>query len=228
MLKSKVKILSFIIIALMLVSCSDDTQTEEELLNKAKTLLDSGAATHDNNLITESVNTYKEFVDKYPNSEKTIFAYNQIAGIYFENLKNFQESINTYRQIVEKFPDNKEAKQSLFMIAFIYDETLKDKDNAIKSYKEFLEKYPEDTDPDDKMSESAKIMLQVLESGTSVEEMILKNIEEQESKGDQEQKEEEKKEEEKVEKDKVIELKKVVPPEEQEGDAPTDHPEDSK
>ncbi len=219
MLKLKFKILSLILLAVVLVSCSDDTVTEDALLNKAKTLYDSAVATTNNDLFTESINVYKEFLEKYPNSEKTIFAYNQIAGINFENLKNFQESIKTYQQIADKYPESKEAKQSLFMVAFIYDETLKDKDNAIISYKKFLEKYPEDTDPDDKMSESAKIMLQVLESGTSVEEMILKNIEEQESKGDQEKKETEVKEEPKKEKEKEVKIKKLVPPDQnQEGD----------
>jgi outer membrane protein assembly factor BamD (BamD/ComL family) len=215
MLKSKAIILSLILLAVVLVSCSDNSGTEEELLNKAKSLYDSAVATTNNDLFTESINAYKEFLEKYPDSEKAIFAYNQIAGINFENLKNFQESIKTYEQIAEKYPESKEAKQSLFMVAFIYDETLKDKDNAIISYKKFLEKYPEDTDPDDKMSESAKIMLQVLESGTSVEEMILKNIEEQEKKGDQEKEDTEVKEEPKKENDKEIKIKEVVPPKEE-------------
>ena len=63
------------------------------------------------------------------------------------------------------------------MVAFIYDETLKDKEKAIKSYQTFLKKYPTDTDPNDKMSESAKTMLAVLQSGKSIEEMIQENIE---------------------------------------------------
>jgi hypothetical protein len=61
------------------------------------------------------------------------------------------------------------------MVAFIYDETLKDKENAKIFYKKFLEKYPTDTDPNDKMSESAARMLEVLESGKSIEDLILQN-----------------------------------------------------
>jgi tetratricopeptide (TPR) repeat protein len=224
MLKSKAKILTLIVLTITLISsCSDDSKTEDEMLNKAKTTYDSALATKNNDLFTESINLYKEFTETYPNSEKVVFAYNQIAGIQFENLKNYPESIKTYQEIAEKFPESKEAKQSLFMVAFIYDETLKDKDNAIAAYKFFLEKFPEDTDPDDKMSESAKIMLQVLESGTSIEEMILKNIEEQEKKGDEEKKDEEIKEEPKKEVEKDVKLRKVDPPEEE---SPSDHPED--
>ncbi|MEO8666673.1 MAG: tetratricopeptide repeat protein, partial [Ignavibacteria bacterium] len=84
--------------------------------------------------------------------------------------------IKTYTELAEKYPGTKDAKQALFMVAFMYDETLKDKDNAIKSYKMFLEKYPTDNDPNDKMSESAKTMLEVLQSGKSIEEIIQQNI----------------------------------------------------
>jgi outer membrane protein assembly factor BamD (BamD/ComL family) len=97
----------------------------------------------------------------------------QIA--YLIEVENYPEAINTYKMVFEKYPDKKEAKQSLFMVAFIYDETMKDKENAKTYYKKFIEKYPADTDPNDKMTESAKRMLEVLESGKSIEELILQN-----------------------------------------------------
>ena len=61
------------------------------------------------------------------------------------------------------------------MVAFTYDEYMKDKDKAKDAYKKFLEKFPNDTDPNDKMSESARTMLQVLESGKTIEDMIKEN-----------------------------------------------------
>ena len=102
--------------------------------------------------------------------------------------------------VFEKFPDKKEAKQSLFMVAFIYDETMKDKENAKTYYKKFIEKYPADTDPNDKMTESAKRMLEVLESGKSIEELILQNSSDNKSTETKtETKQEPKKEEKKTE-----------------------------
>ena len=68
------------------------------------------------------------------------------------------------------------------MVAFIYDETLKDKENAMASYRLFLEKYPKDADENDKMSESARRMLEVLETGKSIEELILQNAGNEETK----------------------------------------------
>ncbi|HMS65075.1 MAG TPA: tetratricopeptide repeat protein [Ignavibacteria bacterium] len=166
------KLLTFLFLAVTIMSCSNQTKkkTEDQYLTEAKTQLDSAK-------YNESIVTYREFIKEYPKSDKAIFAYNQIAGIQIESLKNPADGIKTYTELVEKFPDTKEAKQSLFMVAFIYDETLKDKPNAIKSYQNFLAKYPTDTDPNDKMSESAKTMLEVLQSGKSIEEMIQSNIE---------------------------------------------------
>jgi hypothetical protein len=63
----------------------------------------------------------------------------------------------------------------MFMVAFIYDEMLKNKEMAKDSYKKFLDKYPKDEDPNEKMSESARMMLQMLEENKSVED-IIKNI----------------------------------------------------
>jgi len=170
MRKINLKFLSVILLALFLTGCSSTKKTEDVYLSEAKTQLD--AKKYD-----EALATYQEFVKEYPKSDKTVFAYQQIAGIQIDLLKKPLDGIATYTVLAEKFPDTKDAKQSLFMIAFIYDENLKDKANAITAYKNFLAKYPKDTDANDKMSESAATMLEVLESGKSIEEMIQQNIE---------------------------------------------------
>jgi outer membrane protein assembly factor BamD (BamD/ComL family) len=181
MLKSTFNLLLSIVLIFSLASCSKKTKTEDEYLSAAKTLYDSAVVKKDNALFLESINTYKDFVKDYPNSEKVVFVHLQVAKIYDENLNNYPEAIKSYMEIVDKFPTTKDAKQSLFLIAFIYDEKMKDKDNAIKSYKKFLEKYPQDTDPNEKLSESAKVMLQTLESGNSIDD-IIKKIEANENK----------------------------------------------
>jgi len=163
------KFLTVLFFSLLLIGCSTDKKTEDQYLSEAK-------AKYEEKKYDEAIAGYREFIKNYPKSDKAIFAYNQIAGIQIESLKNTQEGIKTYNELAEKFPGTKEAKQSLFMVAFMYDETLKDKDNAIKAYKIFLEKYPTDTDGNDKMSESARTMLEVLQSGKSIEEIIQQNI----------------------------------------------------
>jgi len=181
MLNSKIRILLSIILIFTFASCSKKTKTEDEYLNTAKALYDSAIVKKDNNMFNESIKTYKDFINEYPKSEKSVFAHLQIAKIYDENLNSYPDAIKTYTDVIQKFPTTKEAKQSMFLIAFIYDEKMKNKENAIIAYKNFLEKYPQDTDPNEKLSESAKVMLQTLESGNSIDD-IIKKIEANEKK----------------------------------------------
>ncbi len=170
MLLTKLKFLPFLAIVLLFASCSQPSKkTEDQYITDAK-------AKYDEKKYDETITIYREFLKNYPKSNQAIFAYNQIAGIQIENLKDHQGAINTYKEMAAAFPDTKDAKQAMFMVAFIYDETLKDKENAKASYKAFLAKYPTDTDPNDKMSESARTMLEVLESGKTIEDMIQEKI----------------------------------------------------
>lgn len=196
MTKLNANLLLLLIIAFIFSACTQTKKTEEQYLNSAKTLLDSAVAKNDNNLFNEAVKTYREYVKEYPNSDKAISAYMQIGGIYMDNLKNYPEAIKTYKEITEKYADKKEAKNSMFMIAFIYDNNLQDKQNAKDAYKKFLEKYPTDTDPNEKMSESAKVMLEALESNKSIEDLIMNKIQ-NESSGQDNKKEDVKKDEKK-------------------------------
>ena len=173
MQKLRINLLFVVMAALIFTACGETKKTEEEYLNKALTELE-------NKQYTESIATYRELIKNYPESSNAIFAYNQVAGIYMDHLQDFSSGITAYKELATNFPDTKEGKNALFMVAFTYDEKLQDKDNAIKSYKEFRAKYPEDTDPNEKMSESAKMMLEVLESGKSIEDLIEQKIMEQE------------------------------------------------
>lgn len=173
MQKFRINLVVVLLTAIVFCSCGEKKMTEEEYLNKAQAELE-------NKQYQESIATFRELIKTYPESKNSIFAYNQIAGIYMENLNDFQSGIQAYKDLYTAFPDTKEGKNALFMVAFTYDEKLQDKDNAIKAYKEFLAKFPEDTDPNEKMSESAKMMIEVLESGKSVEDLIEEKIMENE------------------------------------------------
>jgi len=215
MLKSKIQILLSIVLVFTLASCSNKMKTEEDYLATAKSLYDSAVVKKDNSMFTETIQTYKDFLRDYPKSEKAIFAYTQIAKIYDENLANYPEAVKTHSEIVEKFPGTKDSKQSMFLVAFIYDEKMKDKDNAIISYKKFLDKYPKDENENEKLSESARVMLQTLESGSSIDDIIKKieaNENNKDTKKEEPKKEEPKKEEPKKEDTKKVKTKDTPPP----------------
>jgi tetratricopeptide (TPR) repeat protein len=179
MSKINSKILLLILAAFIFSACSQNKKTEEQYLTSAKTIVDSAQAKNDQNLFKEGIKVYEEFLKEYPNSGNAVAAYFAIANIYNDNLKSYPDAIKNYKMIAEKYPDKKEAKNSLFLVAFIYDNYLQDKENAKTSYKNFLAKYPTDTDPQDNLSGSAKAMLDALESGKSIEDIIMKNIENQ-------------------------------------------------
>ena len=92
MLKTGLNLLFVALIVVMIASCGKqekELKTEEEYLTTAKSLYDSGLVKNDNELFNQSIKKYQEFISKFPNSEKVLFAYNQIAGINFDNLKNY-------------------------------------------------------------------------------------------------------------------------------------------
>lgn len=171
MMKIKLSLLTLLLAAFLFSSCSKSENVKPE-----QTYLDEAKKLEEEKKSDEAIAMYRELIKNYPASEKNaIYAYNRIAGIYFENIKDYQKTVDTYVELAEKYPNTKEGKQSLFMAAFTYDEHMKDKEKAKDAYKKFLAKYPNDTDPNDKMSESARTMLQVLESGKSIEDMIKEN-----------------------------------------------------
>jgi len=178
----------FTLMAVLISSCGDKTGglSEEDLFTKAKQMSDSSTQLNNDDLRKEAIGLYSEFLKNFPNSQKTADAYNQIAGLYF-GMKDYQKAIETYMELYEKHPDTKEGKNALFMVAFTYDETLKDKDKAIAAYKKFLEKFPQDAEGE-KLSESARVMIDKLVSGDD----IIKLIEENEKKSASEKKSEEK------------------------------------
>lgn len=125
----------------------------------------------------QAIAVYRNLLIEYPNSEKAIFAFNQIAGIQMENLHDFRGAINTYRELTAAHQNSIEGKESSFMVAYIYDEELLEKENAKSVYREFLSRYCVH-DIADRMCEAARTMLEVLESGKSIEEMIEDKIKE--------------------------------------------------
>ena len=86
---------------------------------------------------------------------------------------------------------------------------LKDKNKAKENYKKFLDKYPKDEDPNEKMSESARMMLQMLDDNRTIED-IIKNTQKDSVKTDP-KKDDVKKDDAKKEDVKKNEVKKEIP-----------------
>jgi hypothetical protein len=149
--------------------------SEYEILSSAKNFYDKGVENNKAEYFYKSIDFYNKSILKFPNSENALASYLQIAKIYDENLNENTNAILTYYKIYIRFQNTREAKQSLFLIAFIYDDKMNDIINAIQSYRNFLNKYPEDEYSNEKLSETAKVSLIILESGKTFRDLI-KNI----------------------------------------------------
>lgn len=176
----KPKLLLLLLIpALVLIFSSCTKESEDSILLSAKTKMEEAKKLETENKLDEAkksyleaVEIYKKYLAEYPSSSKAPEVYSSIAKIYVDNLRDYPNAIKYYEELSKKFPATKESKYGMFMVAFIYDEMLKDKDKAKESYRKFLDKYPKDEDPNEKMSESARMMLQMLDENRSIEDII--------------------------------------------------------
>lgn len=170
-------LLMLLFISVMFISCSKET--EETMLLNAKAKLDEAKKYEQENQLAdakrtfaESIDLYKTVLKEYPSSPKAPEVYRIIAELYDNALQDYDNAIRFYKELVDKYPDTKEAKFGMFMMGYIYDDKVKNKDLAKEYYKKFLDKYPQDTDPNEKLSESVRFMLKMMDENKSIEDII--------------------------------------------------------
>ena len=103
---------------------------------------------------TESINTLKRLVSKFPDSPHTEQALYEMGRSYIKQ-ENYREAIKTYDKLIAGFPNSATARRALAERAMIYN-TMGDRENAIAAYKEIIAKYPQ--------SEEALVAMQDLKS----------------------------------------------------------------
>ena len=89
---------------------------------------------------TESQNTLKRLISKFPDSPHTEQALYEMGRSYIKENK-YREAINTYDKLIAGFPNSATARRAMAERAMIYN-SLGDRDNALKAYKEIIAKYP--------------------------------------------------------------------------------------
>ena len=89
---------------------------------------------------TESQNTLKRLISKFPDSPHTEQALYEMGRSYIKQEKH-REAINTYNKLIAGFPNSTTARRAMAERAMIYN-SIGDRDNALKAYKEIIEKYP--------------------------------------------------------------------------------------
>ena len=124
-----------IILSLMFVFISCSKPSAEEMFNKG---VDAQKAEQ----YDAAIDSYRELVVAYPDSNRTPEAYYAIATIYQNHKRSYHQAIQTFRQLIEKYPNHATSPSASFLIGFIYNNDLKNIDSARIAYEDFIERYP--------------------------------------------------------------------------------------
>ncbi len=185
-MKSLSKVALFVAVSGLLVSCSAEKKSEEQLYAEARANSLKGD-------FNSAIETYKKILKLYPKSPTSYRALFLMGLIYAKDLKDergaetifkkfsekypngeellyneaqsfsekadFTSAIKTYEQLLRLYRESPHACRAQFLIGFVYSENLKKPDKAKEIYEKVIETYP-----DCDLADDAKFMLRLLAS----------------------------------------------------------------
>ena len=90
--------------------------------------------------ISEALEQFSEFADKYPKSSLTDNAYYWIGEIYYGR-RDFAQAILEFQRVVNEFPDENKAPEALYKIGLTYLE-LRNPDKAKQEFRKLINNFP--------------------------------------------------------------------------------------
>jgi TolA-binding protein len=192
-LKSFFRIAAFITIAGLLLSCSSEKKSEQQLYAEAQAYSEEGN-------FSDAIEVYKRILKLYPQSPNSYRALFFMGLVYAQDLKDdkkaetifqkfsekypngeelmyneaqsfsekgdFTSAIKTYEEILKLYPESANSCRAQFLIGFVYSENLKSYDTAKVIYEKVIEKYP-----DCDLADDAKFMLELMASDSLPENL---------------------------------------------------------
>lgn len=117
---------------------------------------------------SEWVNMRYAYFDVDSVVKKTTFALAKLEA----DMENFDDAFKQNAVVAGMFPETAEGEKALFNMGFILDENLGKKNEAAAIYRQFIEKYP-----NSEMAESAKWLLENIESKGQLAKDLIEKIE---------------------------------------------------
>jgi tetratricopeptide (TPR) repeat protein len=185
-LKNFFKIMAFITVMGLLVSCSSEKKSEQELYAQAQAYSEKGD-------FNDAVRVYRRILKLYPDSPNSYRTLLSMGLLYSQDLKDdkqaetifqkffekypngeellyneaqsfsekgdFNSSLKIYEEILKLYPESALSCKAQFLIGFVYSENLKDYKKAKEVYQKVIEKYP-----DCDLVDDAKFMLESMAS----------------------------------------------------------------
>ena len=180
------KIMVFMTVVGLLLSCSSEKKSEHQLYDQAQTYSEKGN-------FNDAIEIYRKILRLYPQSPNSYRALFLTGLVYSQDLKddkkaetifqkflekypngeellyneaqsfsekgNFTSAIKTYKEILKLYPESPYSCKAEFLIGFVYSENLKDYDKAKEVYQKVIENYP-----DCDLADDAKFMLESMAS----------------------------------------------------------------
>ena len=185
-MKNFSKIVCVLTVVGLLLSCSSEQKTEQQLYAEAQAYSEKG--NFDN-----AIEIYKKILKLYPESQNSYRALFLMGLHYSQDLKDdkkadtifqkflekypngeellyneaqsfsekgdFTSAIKTYEEILKLYPESVHSCRAQFLIGFVYSENLKDYNKAKEIYEKVIEKYP-----DCDLADDARFMLESMGS----------------------------------------------------------------
>jgi outer membrane protein assembly factor BamD (BamD/ComL family) len=174
---NKIKLFFVAGVALLIASCSNDSQTKQQVVVNKDTIRNSyilqikkwekemhKTMELDNVTAGLAIKSYNDFVKTFPDDSLCadfLFKAGEIATA----LKQYPQSLMYYKKITDKYPDYKNFVASLYLQGFLLDNYLNDDAKAKVIYEEVITKYPTSM-----YADNAKMAINNL--GKSDEELI--------------------------------------------------------
>jgi len=128
--------IAFITIITVLVFACGQSQSPNQLWNKAKQL------SQEENY-SEAIDIYESILDMEAVSDtvlaKTHFT---LADLYLNQEKKYQQALNYYREVTENYSASLWGPKAQFMIGYVYANHIHNYKEAEKEYQRFLDIYP--------------------------------------------------------------------------------------
>ena len=129
-------IVSLFLLAIVFIGCDKkDSEYFAEAENFVKT-----------NSNDKALNSYKDLLEKYPNSRFAAKSSMKLAEFYTNgqaNVRNLDSALYYYRFVIDNFPKSDETPLAIFMSAFIYNNEMGDFNKSKAYYEKFIAMYPE-------------------------------------------------------------------------------------
>jgi TolA-binding protein len=185
-LKNFFKIVCVLTVVGLLLSCSSEKKSEQQLYDQAQAYSEKGN-------FNNAIEIYRKILKLYPQSPNSYRALFLMGLLYSQDLKDdkkaetifqkflekypngeellyneaqsfsekgdFPSAIKTYEEILKLYPESVHSCRAQFLIGFVYSENLKDSDKAKEVYQEVIERYP-----DCDLADDAKFMLELMAS----------------------------------------------------------------